>query len=64
MQHILAKNLEMNLFDLGHQTYFMLNGMYINNIVKINDNEYKVFYANGRTEIVSALTKIQIVETK
>lgn len=41
--------------------FYMLDGMYINNIKKINNNEYTVFFANGNMQTYSASTQVKVV---
>lgn len=50
---------------LNHNTEdYIHNGMYINNIVKHDNNTYTLLYSNGCTKNVNPDEKIQVVTLK
>lgn len=58
-----AKKLH-NKTGLPKNASFIHAGQYINSIDKNENGSYNLYYANGRLAIVSADTKIDVIEIK
>jgi len=60
LEMLSLKQLHDNVMN-NQSAFYMLNGMYINNVKKINNNEYTVFFANGNMETYPASTQVKVV---
>ena len=60
LEMLSLKQLHDNVMN-NQSAFYMLNGMYINNVKKINNNEYTVFFANGNMETFPASTQVKVV---